>query len=101
MNKFCYELGVTRNDNVQHLGRLEQCIREELDDAADRRFAVLDPLPVKITNHPGTDLPVDAPLHPKFPERGSRSLSLTSTAGPLTLAPHPLFSGASLERSAP
>jgi len=80
VNQFCRELGVTRNDNVQHLGRLEQCIREELDNVADRRFAVLDPLPLKITNHPGgAALPVDAPLHPKFPERGSRSLSMTST----------------------
>ena len=28
VNRFCYELGVTRNDNTQHLAKLEQCIRE-------------------------------------------------------------------------
>ena len=69
VNRFCYELGVTRNDNLQHLNKLEQCIREELDDAASRAFCVLQPLRVNLVNHPGTALPVEAPLHPKFPER--------------------------------
>jgi|MDSW01.2.fsa_nt_gb glutaminyl-tRNA synthetase len=79
INRFCYELGITRNENTQHYSKLEQCIREELDDVADRRFGVLDPLPVMITNHPGVPLPVDCPLHPKFPERGFRTLYFTST----------------------
>ena len=43
VNKFCEDLGVTRNDNVQHLARLENCIRVELEDGADRIFGVLDP----------------------------------------------------------
>lgn len=77
VDRFCYELGVTRNDNIQPLGKLETCIREELDDTADRRFAVLDPLPIRITNHPGAPLPVSCPLHPKYLERGSRTVNLT------------------------
>jgi glutaminyl-tRNA synthetase len=79
VNRFCYELGVTRNDNVQPLGKLETCIREELDDTADRRFAVLDPLPIRITNHTGAPLPVECPLHPKYLERGNRTINLTPT----------------------
>jgi glutaminyl-tRNA synthetase len=79
VNAFCEELGVTRNDNVQHLSKLEKCIREELEEDADRIFGVLDPIPVRITNHPGEPLPVECPLHPKRPERGSRVLNLTPT----------------------
>ena len=79
INRFCLELGVTRNDNTQHLEKLERCIREELDDDADRRFAVLNPLPITITNHPGWSLPVECPSHPKFLGRGTRVLNFTST----------------------
>ena len=79
VNAFCEELGVTRNDNVQHLSKLEKCIREELEEDADRIFGVLDPVPVRITNHPGASLPVECPLHPKYPERGSRVIHLTPT----------------------
>mmetsp|Transcript_9737 Transcript_9737/g.44320 ORF Transcript_9737/g.44320 Transcript_9737/m.44320 type:complete len:683 (-) Transcript_9737:1004-3052(-) len=79
INRFCLELGVTRNDNTQHLEKLERCIREELDDDADRRFAVLNPLPITITNHPGGSLPVECPSHPKFLGRGTRVLNFTST----------------------
>ena len=79
VNAFCEELGVTRNDNVQHLSKLEKCIREELEEDADRIFGVLDPIPVRITNHPGEPLPVECPLHPKYPERGSRVIHLTPT----------------------
>lgn len=79
VNAFCEELGVTRNDNVQHLSRLEKCIRDELELASDRMFGVLDPLPIEIANHPGTPLPVECPLHPKDPARGSRVINLTRT----------------------
>ena len=79
VNAFCEELGVTRNDNVQHLSKLEKCIRDELEENADRIFGVLDPIPVRITNHPGDPLPVECPLHPKYPERGSRVINLTPT----------------------
>ena len=79
VNKFCEELGVTRNDNVQQLSKLEKCIREELEEEADRIFGVLDPIPVTITNHPGTELPVECPLHPKYLDRGSRVIKLTKT----------------------
>ena len=72
-------LGVTRNDNTQHLGRLEQVMREELKDSASRYFAVVDPVKVNITNHPGGEVICEAPVHPSFPERGMRRINLTST----------------------
>ena len=79
INAFCSSLGVTRNDNTQHLGRLEQVMREELKDSASRYFAVVDPVKVNITNHPGGEVICEAPVHPSFPERGMRRINLTST----------------------
>jgi|TARA_B110000259_G_scaffold68369_1_gene80579 glutaminyl-tRNA synthetase len=79
VNAFCEELGVTRNDNVQHLSKLEKCIRDELEENCDRIFGVLDPIPVDIVNHPGVELPVSCPLHPKFLDRGNRIIQLTKT----------------------
>jgi glutaminyl-tRNA synthetase len=79
INAFCAGLGVTRNDNTQPLSRLEGSIRDELKDTASRYFAVLEPLKVNITNHPGGDLVCEAPVHPTFPERGMRNIHLTPT----------------------
>ena len=79
INSFCAGLGVTRNDNTQPLSRLEGAIRDELKDSASRYFAVLEPLKVNITNHPGGDLMCEAPVHPSFAERGMRNINLTPT----------------------
>lgn len=79
INAFCAGLGVTRHDNTQPLARLEGTIRDELKDTASRYFAVLDPLKVNITNHPGGVLVCEAPVHPSFAERGMRNINLTPT----------------------
>ena len=39
-----------RRDNVIDLGKLEFCVREDLNKVAERRMAVLNPLKVVITN---------------------------------------------------
>ena len=50
VNNFCAKMGVTRNENVQPLERLENEIRAELSVDSNRFFAVLDPLKVEIVN---------------------------------------------------
>ena len=79
VNRFCSILGVTRNDNTQPLGKLEEVMRDEMKDTASRYFAVLDPVEVNITNHPGGEIICEAPVHPSFPERGMRRINLTPT----------------------
>ena len=79
INAFCAGLGVTRNDNTQPLGKLEQVMRDELKDTASRYFAVLEPVEVNITNHPGGEIMCEAPVHPSFEERGMRRINLTPT----------------------
>src|SRR5690606_18629599 len=45
---FARRIGVSKTDSWIDMGLLEQCIREDLDDHAPRRMAVLNPLKVTI-----------------------------------------------------
>ena len=47
---FCRRIGVTKSSAVIELSALETVIREELNESAERRMAVLDPLKVVITS---------------------------------------------------
>lgn len=75
INEFCNRIGVTRSDNLIELSLLENCVREDLDAAAPRRMAVLNPLKVVIENYPpGQSEEFDAPEHPAKPELGARKI---------------------------
>ena len=47
---FAEMVGVAKRDNVIDLGKMEFCVREDLNKVAERRMAVLKPLKVVITN---------------------------------------------------
>ena len=51
MRNFAEMVGVAKRDNVIDLGKLEYCVREDLNRVAQRRMAVLNPLKVVITNY--------------------------------------------------
>lgn len=72
---FMGRIGVTKKDNVIQLGLLENCIREDLNERAERRFAVIAPLKVVIDNYPpGQEEMLTASNHPNRPEFGSREI---------------------------
>ncbi|GAX82347.1 hypothetical protein CEUSTIGMA_g9776.t1 [Chlamydomonas eustigma] len=50
INNFCREIGITRNDNLIPMHKLEYHIRSDLDATSPRTLAVLRPLKVVITN---------------------------------------------------
>lgn len=50
VRNFADMVGVAKRDNVIDLGKLEYCVREDLNKTAPRRMAVLNPLKVVITN---------------------------------------------------
>ncbi|GIL78897.1 hypothetical protein Vretimale_110 [Volvox reticuliferus] len=52
INAFCRDIGITRNENIIHMHRLEHFIRAELDATSPRALAVLRPLKLVITNMP-------------------------------------------------
>ena len=47
---FAEMVGVAKRDNVIDLGKMEYCVREDLNKVAERRMAVLNPLKVVVTN---------------------------------------------------
>jgi glutaminyl-tRNA synthetase len=75
IREFIKRVGVTKKNNLIELGSLESCIRDDLNDNAERRFAVLDPLRVVIENYPeGQVERMVASNHPNRPELGSREI---------------------------
>ncbi|MCI0517891.1 MAG: glutamine--tRNA ligase/YqeY domain fusion protein, partial [Woeseiaceae bacterium] len=75
---FCRRIGVTKKENMIEMALLENCIREDLDAAAERRMAVVHPLKVTLTNfEAGRTEMLVAQNHPNRPELGSREMPLT------------------------
>ena len=73
---FCGRVGVTKQENRVAMELLDFCARQALEDAAPRGMAVLDPLPVTITNYPSDeDETLEAPWHGKHPEMGAREIT--------------------------
>jgi glutaminyl-tRNA synthetase len=72
---FATRIGVSKRENLIELSLLEFCIREDLNKRALRRFAVLDPLRVIITNYPeGQTEWMASENNPEDPEAGTRQL---------------------------
>jgi glutaminyl-tRNA synthetase len=70
---FCDRIGVTKADNSIEMGVLENCIREDLNEIAPRRMAVMNPLKVVIENYPDDKVEqLKAPNHPQKEEMGKR-----------------------------
>jgi glutaminyl-tRNA synthetase len=73
---FATMIGVARSDSVIEVGQLEYAVRQVLNRTAPRRFAVLDPLRVVITNFPeGQIETVDVVNNPEDPAAGTRAVS--------------------------
>ncbi len=50
IKKFCNEIGVAKANSLVDISMLEHCVREDLNETADRVMAVLNPLKVILTN---------------------------------------------------
>ncbi|RMF18322.1 MAG: glutamine--tRNA ligase/YqeY domain fusion protein [Gammaproteobacteria bacterium] len=78
IRSFCNAIGVTRSEGIVDMAMLEHAIREDLNENAPRAMCVMRPLKVVITNLPEDHLEeVEAPVHPQYPERGTRTLPFT------------------------
>ncbi|MBI1905563.1 MAG: glutamine--tRNA ligase/YqeY domain fusion protein [Rhodocyclales bacterium] len=72
---FAERIGVSKSDSWIDMSVLEECMRDHLNDVAERRVAVLDPLRLVITNYPeGQRELCEAPNHPLKPELGTRTM---------------------------
>jgi glutaminyl-tRNA synthetase len=73
---FAERIGVTKSDSWIDMSVLEECLREDLNERAERRIAVLDPVKLVIDNYPeDREEECLAPNHPQKPELGHRSLA--------------------------
>ena len=75
---FVSRAGVAKAYSVVDYELLEHCIREELNDSADRRIAILDPIKVVVTNYPEDTVEYfELPNNPAHPESGTRKVACT------------------------
>ncbi len=72
---FIGRLGVTKADSIVEMAYLENTVREHLNQSAQRRMAVLDPLKVVIENYPeDTTDDLDAVNNPNDERAGTRKV---------------------------
>ncbi|PTR17087.1 glutaminyl-tRNA synthetase [Nitrosospira sp. Nsp2] len=72
---FAERIGVSKADSWIDMSVLEDCLRQDLNESAPRRLAVLEPLRVVIDNYPeNQEEECLAPNHPQKPEWGNRSV---------------------------
>jgi glutaminyl-tRNA synthetase len=76
IREFCDRIGLGKREMVADMSLLEFCIREDLNKSSLRRFAVLHPLKVVITNYPEAQIDhLETENNPEAPETGLRPLS--------------------------
>ena len=72
---FAERIGVSKSDSLIDYVLFEDCMREVLNETAERRFAVLDPLKLIIDNYPeGQHEDCVVHNHPFKPELGTRTM---------------------------
>ena len=75
---FVARAGVAKAYSVVDYELLEHCIREELNETAERRIAVLDPVKVVVTNYPEDMVEYfEVSNNPSNPDAGTRKVPFT------------------------
>jgi glutaminyl-tRNA synthetase len=75
---FCDSIGVTKSDNSVEMGMLESSVRDDLNEKAERRMAVLHPLKVVIENYPEDQMEeLTVANHPQNEAMGTRTIPFT------------------------
>ena len=72
---FCERIGVAKRNSMVDIALLEHCLREDLNQRAQRVMAVLRPLRVVIDNYPEDQVEeMDAVNNPEDPGMGTRKV---------------------------
>ena len=77
---FCGRIGLTKNDSRIEMSLFETCVRDNLNQNAQRIMAVIRPLKIVIENYPDdkTEM-IDIANHPANPDMGTRPVPFTNT----------------------
>ena len=78
IRNFCDRVGVAKSPNTIEYGFLEHCLREDLNETAQRVMAVLKPVKLTITNYPeGQSETFEIENNPSKPEEGTRPVTFS------------------------
>ena len=81
IRNFCERIGVAKAANTVEYAFLEHCLREDLNDNAERVMAVLHPVKLVITNYPeGQSETFEVENNPIHPEQGSHTITFSREA---------------------
>jgi len=71
---FCDKVGMTKRENLIEYDLLESCVRDVLNETADRGMVVENPVKLIITNYEGDGEMLPAENNPSNEEAGSREI---------------------------
>ena len=78
IRNFCDRVGVAKSPNTIEYGFLEYCLREDLNEIAQRVMAVVKPVKLTITNYPESQSEVfEVENNPNDPEAGTRQVTFS------------------------
>ncbi len=80
LRSLCEQVGISKQDSVIDVSLYDEAIRNELNQTAPRRMAVLKPIKVIIDNYPEDKVePLELSNHPNKPEWGKRKVLFSNT----------------------
>lgn len=78
LKEFVKRSGVSKSANTMEMSALEVCVRDELENTANRVMGVINPLKIVLENYPeGKVESISAPNHPKDESMGKRDIFFT------------------------
>ena len=78
IRSFCEQIGVSKVNSTVEYGFLEHCLRNDLNDRANRIMAVIHPIKLVITNYPeGKTEEFTVENNPNHPEDGERTITFS------------------------
>ncbi len=78
IRSFCERIGVAKTASTVEYAFLEHCLREDLNETAERTMAVLHPVKLIITNYPaGQSETFEVENNPVHPEQGTHTITFS------------------------
>ena len=78
IRNFCERIGVAKATSTVEYAFLEHCLREDLNETAQRVMAVIRPVKLTLTNYPeGQSETFEVENNPNRPEDGARTISFS------------------------
>ncbi len=78
VREFCERIGVAKAASTIEYGFLEHCLREDLNETAERTMAVLHPVRLILTNYPeGQSETFEVENNPVHPEQGTHTITFS------------------------